>query len=38
MSFDEEYKEKGIEFSYWFNSEIIGRSKVLRKIDVNKLR
>ena len=38
IKFDEELKEKEIECSDWFNSEIIGRSKVLRKTDVNKLR
>jgi len=38
IKLDEEYKEKGIKCSDWFNSEIIGRSKVLRKTDVNKLR
>lgn len=38
IKLDEEYKEKRIECSKWFNSEIIGRSKVLRKTDVNKLR
>jgi len=38
IKLDEEYKEKGIECSDWFNSEIIGRSKVLRKTDINKLR
>jgi len=38
IKLDEEYKEKGIKCSDWFNSEIIGRSKVLRKNDVNKLR
>ncbi len=38
IKLDEEYKEKGIECSDWFNPEIIGRSKVLRKTDVNKLR
>lgn len=38
IKYDEEQKEKGFNCYDWFNREIIGRSKVLRKTDVNKLR
>ena len=35
---DEYGKPQGSDCSGWFNAELIGRSKVLRKTDINKLR
>ena len=35
---DEVGKPQGSECAGWFNAELIGRSKVLRKTDINQLR